>query len=167
MPTPAEIRAGKTMPDQTTLPIEQQPLTVRLSALADYMEDAPDVVETDRGPWRVAITNQREAAQRLGQLEAELRVTDELLAARQGVLDAIPECPRHGSCVPHALDWIKQAEAVVTAARAFAAAHTAYRAGPADDSDAFVKAGDAFYDAEAALLASLETPGAGTDESTA
>lgn len=32
---------------------------------------------------------------------------NKLLAERQRVLDAIPECNLHGSCVPHALDWIE------------------------------------------------------------
>ena len=39
-------------------------------------------------------------------LERELAVTDSLLVERQRVLDAIPECPVHGPCVPHALEWI-------------------------------------------------------------
>ena len=43
-------------------------------------------------------------------LQTELTVTDELLADRQRVLDAIPECPAHGACVPHALAWIAQAK---------------------------------------------------------
>lgn len=42
-------------------------------------------------------------------LKAELKVTDELLAERERVLRAIPECPQHGPCVPHALEWIEKA----------------------------------------------------------
>jgi len=38
----------------------------------------------------------------------ELKVTDLLLEERQRVLDAIPECPSHGSCVPHAIEWIEE-----------------------------------------------------------
>lgn len=41
-------------------------------------------------------------------LKEELAITDQLLASRQQVLDAIPECNLHGSCVPHALEWIKE-----------------------------------------------------------
>lgn len=41
-------------------------------------------------------------------LKKELEVTESLLKDRQRVLDAIPECKSHGSCVPHALDWIKE-----------------------------------------------------------
>jgi hypothetical protein len=39
-------------------------------------------------------------------LREELRVTDDLLNERQRVLDAIPACPAHGACVPHALEWV-------------------------------------------------------------
>jgi len=40
-------------------------------------------------------------------IEKELAITDERLASLEKLLDAIPECPIHGRCVPHALDWIK------------------------------------------------------------
>ena len=40
-------------------------------------------------------------------LKQELEVTDKLLNERQKVLDAIPECPIHGSCIPHAIEWIE------------------------------------------------------------
>lgn len=43
-------------------------------------------------------------------LKKQLEVTDQLLDERQRVLDAIPECPRHGSCVPHALEWIEKSQ---------------------------------------------------------
>lgn len=37
-----------------------------------------------------------------------LNINERLLAERQRVVDAIPECPVHGSnCVPHALEWIR------------------------------------------------------------
>ena len=44
-------------------------------------------------------------------LKHELEVTDKLLAERQRVLDAIPECPSHGKCVPHAIEWIEKMKA--------------------------------------------------------
>ena len=50
------------------------------------------------------------ARERIVQLEAELKVTEQLLEARQEVLKAIPECPAHGECVPHALEWIEQSK---------------------------------------------------------
>lgn len=40
-------------------------------------------------------------------LRKELEVTDNLLEERQRVLDTIPECKSHGSCVPHAIEWIE------------------------------------------------------------
>lgn len=33
--------------------------------------------------------------------------TDQLLEADDKVLRLIPECPRHGYCLPHYSDWIK------------------------------------------------------------
>ena len=41
-------------------------------------------------------------------LKHELEITDKLLEERQRVLDAIPECKVHGSCVPHAIEWIEE-----------------------------------------------------------
>lgn len=45
-------------------------------------------------------------------LEKELKITDEILADRQKVLDSIPECNLHGKCVPHALEWINQVKSI-------------------------------------------------------
>lgn len=42
-------------------------------------------------------------------LQAELTLTDKLLAESNRVLYAIPECPVHGPCIPHALEWVKKA----------------------------------------------------------
>jgi len=37
----------------------------------------------------------------------QLEVDEQLLRARDSVLNAIPECPAHGpQCVPHALEWV-------------------------------------------------------------
>jgi hypothetical protein len=47
------------------------------------------------------------AEKEVDRLTSELKVTDELLAERQRVLDAIPECEPHGACVPNALEWIE------------------------------------------------------------
>jgi hypothetical protein len=47
-----------------------------------------------------ALRGERDAAR------AEIAVTDKLLADRQRVLDAVPECPAHGPCVPFAIQWI-------------------------------------------------------------
>jgi hypothetical protein len=41
-------------------------------------------------------------------LRRELALTDQLLAARNAVIDLIPPCPIHGSqCLPYASDWIR------------------------------------------------------------
>ena len=40
------------------------------------------------------------------ELRKYLAVTDAILAERQRVLEAIPQCEEHGFCVPHALEWI-------------------------------------------------------------
>ena len=44
-------------------------------------------------------------------LEAELRITGQLLSDRQKVLDLIPPCEIHGSnCLHHATEWIISAK---------------------------------------------------------
>jgi hypothetical protein len=53
----------------------------------------------------------------LVEARAEIAVDDRLLAERKRVMDAIPECPAHGECVPHAVEWVNAAKALVTAAR--------------------------------------------------
>lgn len=45
------------------------------------------------------------------ELKHELEVTDGLLARRQEILEAIPECEAHGFCIPHALEWIERMKA--------------------------------------------------------
>lgn len=43
-------------------------------------------------------------------LQAELKLTDKLYNALREVIKAIPECPEHGECIPHALEWIEKAK---------------------------------------------------------
>lgn len=50
----------------------------------------------------------KQALARIKELEAELKVSDDLIKDRQRLLDAIPQCPAHGACVPHAIEWIEQ-----------------------------------------------------------
>jgi len=50
---------------------------------------------------------------RIEYLEKELKITDKILIERERVLKAIPECPDHGECVPHALNWIEKAKSVM------------------------------------------------------
>ena len=49
--------------------------------------------------------------EQINRLTAQLEVTDRLLATHQRLLDAMPECPQHGQCVPYALAWIEKANA--------------------------------------------------------
>lgn len=37
-----------------------------------------------------------------------IAVLDKLLSGRQRVLDAVPECPEHGECVPYAVAWVER-----------------------------------------------------------
>lgn len=62
---------------------------------------------------RLESTITAQAAE-IERLKAELAVTDPLLNERQRVLDAVPPCPAHGSCVPHALEWIAQQSAALS-----------------------------------------------------
>ena len=59
---------------------------------------------TDNLGKNVGLSNVSDCAD----LKHELEVTDKLLNERQRVLDAIPECPSHGKCVPHAIEWIEE-----------------------------------------------------------
>lgn len=55
---------------------------------------------------------QPQAERRVTELESELAVSDKLLQHREQLLNAIPDCPVHGSgCVPHALEWIEAMKA--------------------------------------------------------
>lgn len=49
-----------------------------------------------------------EAKERIAELEAELKVSDQLLEDRERLLEAIPPCPAHGKCMSHAIEWIEQ-----------------------------------------------------------
>lgn len=45
-----------------------------------------------------------------------VRTLERLLAERDRLLDAIPECPAHGSgCIPHALEWIERLKGIAVA----------------------------------------------------
>ena len=80
------------------------PISRPSALLDDDMDDGWRIVT------RLAASLRAEASARQ-QAEQELRVTDDALKARQEVLDAIPCCQTHGSCIPHALQWIKDVQA--------------------------------------------------------
>ncbi len=48
------------------------------------------------------------AQERIRKLEEEVKVTDKLLQERDRLLEAIPKCPAHGLCIPHAVEWVNQ-----------------------------------------------------------
>ena len=63
--------------------------------------------------WRTGQHGGHSCAEKLRE---ELDITDKLLAERELVLRAIPECPEHGAgCVPYALEWIERAKAALAA----------------------------------------------------
>ncbi|MEW6115633.1 MAG: hypothetical protein AB1553_01875 [Nitrospirota bacterium] len=52
----------------------------------------------------------------LQKAQEEIKISDKLLAERNRVLEAIPECPIHGKqCIPHAMDWIQRKRGKVSA----------------------------------------------------
>lgn len=48
----------------------------------------------------------------LGLIE-EIDVADKIIAERNRLLDAIPACPVHGQCVPHAIEWVEKSMLVM------------------------------------------------------
>lgn len=53
-----------------------------------------------------ATVQNREAE--LAQAHEELHADNQLLAERDRLLAAIPECEAHGPCVPHAIEWVER-----------------------------------------------------------
>lgn len=41
-------------------------------------------------------------------LKEEIKLDNRRIADLEKVLYAIPECPVHGGCIPHALEWIER-----------------------------------------------------------
>jgi len=50
----------------------------------------------------------KELLKKISELEKEIAVSDILLKDRELLLSLIPECPSHGKCMPHAIDWINK-----------------------------------------------------------
>jgi len=46
------------------------------------------------------------------EIVSALNVNERLLHERQRLLDSIPECDVHGSCVPHAIEWVEKHKAL-------------------------------------------------------
>jgi hypothetical protein len=51
-----------------------------------------------------------ELVQQLESKRLEVEVDNQLIESRAQLLAAIPECPEHGPCIPHALEWIEKAK---------------------------------------------------------
>lgn len=70
--------------------------------------------DTQDGWWETSVSAKfgakklKQVLDVVSELEKEIKVTDDLLADRQRLLDAIPECEVHGKCIPHALEWIEK-----------------------------------------------------------
>lgn len=81
-------------------------------ALKQLFKDNTDELATrDAGGWIDVMTEEKfveVVGKYTEQLQSELKVTESLLNERQRLLDAIPECPVHGKCVPYALKWIEK-----------------------------------------------------------
>lgn len=73
-------------------------------------------------PWIVKLEVEQQRLQAeierqehlLAKLEEEIKVGDYLIQRYRSVLQAIPECPEHGECIPWALEWIEKAKAAMT-----------------------------------------------------
>jgi len=73
------------------------------------------VVFTDLEEWQLnqiyeALVGRNFQNENIEKLEAELKVSEELLEDREDLLEAIPQCPVHGKCMPHAIEWIEEAK---------------------------------------------------------
>lgn len=50
----------------------------------------------------------------IDELTEELRITYQLLENSNRVLNAVPECPEHGSgCIPHSVEWVEHAKRIL------------------------------------------------------
>lgn len=79
------------------------------SLLKDYNESQRQISEYQKRCAADAVTVSH-LNNECAKLKDELDVAEKLLAPRQAILDAIPPCIPHGSCIPHALTWIADAK---------------------------------------------------------
>lgn len=70
------------------------------------LPELPDFQTYQSAPVEAQSRRVADLATENAELREELVVTEEILAGRQQVLEAIPQCAEHGLCVPHALEWI-------------------------------------------------------------
>lgn len=62
----------------------------------------------------------------------EINIADKIIAERDRLISAIPACPVHGQCVPHAIEWVEKA---VLMMRILKAENEALRRGMTGDYD--------------------------------
>jgi hypothetical protein len=83
---------------------------IRNNATGSLVATTPDGKAIELRASDMGNTRARELfdlmARALIEAREEIVVDDKLLADYRRVLDAVPECPDHGHCVPHALQWI-------------------------------------------------------------
>lgn len=63
------------------------------------------------GVVSLALARMTKAAVAIADLEAEVALDDKIIQQLEQLLAAIPECPAHGRCIPHAIEWIEKAKA--------------------------------------------------------
>jgi hypothetical protein len=67
----------------------------------------PEATNGTMPEWNILMDHLDLQRQRAEKAEEELAITDKLLVERQRLLDLVPPCPEHGSCVPHAEAWVR------------------------------------------------------------
>lgn len=66
-----------------------------------------NLIEAHRDDAIHGIEDHFEVHSALSQMRHEIRISDQLIAERDRILDALP-CPIHGRCVPFVLEWIER-----------------------------------------------------------
>ena len=88
-----------------------QDLLDRMKADEESLKFKEEQHEKD---WEYIGTLEEDMANVIKQCEArdeKIEVLDKLLAERNRLLEAIPECQAHGDkCVPHAIEWVNQSK---------------------------------------------------------
>ncbi len=44
----------------------------------------------------------------LASAREEIAIDNQLITERDRLVNAIPECPEHGACIPHAIEWVEK-----------------------------------------------------------
>lgn len=88
---------------------------VEVLALIDENDRLKREEKNDAIAYKAAIEKQKELRaeiKHLGELlecsQGDMRQADKIISERNRLLDAIPACPVHGQCVPHAIEWVEK-----------------------------------------------------------